>query len=50
MAKYKATVVATQMNSLPSLMKMAPRDPAMANRNAFLRIKKKASLHEVQKL
>jgi hypothetical protein len=50
MAKYRATVVATQINSLPSLMKMVPRLPAMANKNAFLRIKKKASLQQVQKL
>ena len=49
-AKYNATVVATQINSLPNLIKIAPKDPAIANKKAFLRIKKKASLQEVQKL
>ena len=45
-----ATVVSTVMKIFPMAMNIAPRLPAMANKNVFLRIRKNASLQDVQKL
>ena len=38
------------MNNFPKFMKIAPRPPAIVNKNTFLRIRKNASLQAVQKL
>jgi hypothetical protein len=46
MIYHVITVVASMINILPNQTKISPIPEAMAKRNAFLMIKKKASLHE----
>ena len=44
-----ATTVVAVMNNLPNQMKIYPIPPARANKKAFLKIMKNASLQEIQK-
>ena len=49
MAKYIATVVDTAIKYFPRVMKILPIPAAIANKKPFLRIRKNASLQQVQK-
>lgn len=48
--KYAASTVTDVMKHLPKNMKIDPIPPVMANKKAFLKIKKKDSLQAIQKL
>jgi len=48
--KYAASTVTAVIKHLPKNMKIDPNPPVMANKKAFLKIKKNDSLQAIQKL